>query len=124
LLADEGALTADDVVELAQRHPDLQAFSPQRACSDRATPQSKDRYARKLAAEPASVQQWRARMNSLEGQAIYARRSNTEHVHARLKNRGLGRMLVRGLAKIRTVCLLHAVTQNLFLALHRNAALA
>ena len=47
--------------------------------------------------------------------------SNTEHVHARLKNRGFGRMVLRGLAKVRIACLLYAVTHNMMWALSRRA---
>ena len=41
-----------------------------------------------------------------------------------MHNRGFGRMLVRGLARVRCVCLLHSLTHNLLHALTRRAALA
>jgi hypothetical protein len=55
---------------------------------------------------------------------LYRRRKLTEHVHAKMKNRGFGRMLVNGLATIRSVCLLHALALNLLNAhrLRRAAA--
>ena len=62
-------------------------------------------------------------MASDGGKAVYARRGNTEHPHARMKNCGFGRMLVRGLEKVRAVCLLHAVAHNFILAAARRAAL-
>ena len=56
-------------------------------------------------------------MDSEVGQAVYKRRSNTEHVHARLKNRGFGRMVVRGLRKVqhRLHCF-YAIAHNLIWA--------
>jgi hypothetical protein len=112
LLADTGAMTAADIGTLAQTHPSMQVFSPPLARKDASKPESKARYERNRAAEPQCLKEWRARMDSEEGQAVYKRRSNTEHVHARLKNRGFGHMVLRGLAKVRTACLLHAVTHN------------
>jgi transposase len=122
LLADAGAMTAPDIVALAQSYPSMQVFSPPPARKDDAKPESKARYERNRAAEPQCQKEWRARMDSEEGQAVYKRRSNTEHVHARLKNRGFGRMVLRGLAKVRIACLLHAITHNLMWAISRRAA--
>ena len=120
LLADAGAMTAADVGTLAQTYPSMQVFSPPPARKDASKPASKARYERNRAAEPQCLKDWRARMDSEEGQAVYKRRSNTEHVHARLKNRGFGHMVLRGLAKVRSACLLHAVTHNLMWAISRR----
>ena len=121
LLADTGAMTAADIGTLAQIYPSMQVFSPPPARKDASKPESKARYERNRVAEPQCLKQWRARMDSEEGQAVYKRRSNTEHVHARLKNRGFGHMVLRGLAKVRIACLLHAVTHNLMWAISRSA---
>lgn len=95
LLADTGAMTAADIATLAQTHPSMQVFSPPPACKASSKPESKARYERNRAAEPQCLKEWRARMDSEEGQAVYKRRSNTEHAHARLKNRGFERMALR-----------------------------
>lgn len=121
LLADTGAMTAPDIVTIAQSHPSVQVFSPPPARNETSKPASKARYERNRAAEPQCLREWRARMESEAGQAVYKRRSNTEHVHARMKNRGFGRMVLRGLAKVHIVCLLHAVAHNLIWALSRRA---
>ena len=123
LLADTGAMTAADIATLAQTHPSMQVFSPPPACKASSKPESKARYERNRAAEPQCLKEWRARMDSEEGQAVYKRRSNTEHAHARLKNRGFERMALRGLAKVRIACWLHAVTYNLMWAISRRRAL-
>jgi transposase len=120
LLADTGAMTAADIVTIANTHPSVQVFSPPPARKEGSKAESKARYERNRAAEPQCLKEWRARMEGEEGPVVYKRRSNTEHVHARLKNRGFGRMVLRGLAKVRIVCLLHAVTHNMMWALsHR-----
>jgi transposase len=121
LLADTGAMTAADIVTLAQTHPSMQVFSPPPARKDASKPESKARYERNRTAESQCLKEWRARMDCEEGRAIYKRRSNTEHVHARMKNRGFGHMVLRGLAKVRIACLLHAVTHNLMWAISRRA---
>jgi transposase len=123
LLADTGAMTAADIVTMAQAHPSMQVFSPPPARKEASKPQSKARYERNRAAEPQCLREWRDRMDREEGQAVYKRRSNTEHVHARLKNRGFGRMVLRGIAKVRIACLLHAITHNLMWAISRRRAL-
>lgn len=123
LLADTGAMTAADIATLAQTHPSIQVFSPPPACKASSKPESKARYERNRAAEPQCLKEWRARMDSEEGQAVYKRRSNTEHAHARLKNRGFERMALRGLAKVRIACWLHAVTHNLMWAISCRRAL-
>jgi hypothetical protein len=57
---------------------------------------------------------WRARMATPEGQAIYKQRAATaECVNAQARQRGLQRVLVRGLAKVRVVALWYAVAHNL-----------
>jgi transposase len=124
LLADGTAMTEDDIVGFAASHPDMKVYAPPKQCSETAKPESRARYERKLAREPQCLKDWRERMDSDAGKAVYARRSRTEHPHGRMKNCGFGRMLVRGLEKVRSVCLLHAVTHNFVLAGVRPAARA
>lgn len=124
LLADTTAMTEDDIVGFAASHPGMAVFAPPKGCSETAKPASRARYERELAREPECLKDWRARMASDAGKQVYARRSRTEHPHARMKNCGFGRMLVRGMEKVRSVCLLHAVAHNLILAAARRAARA
>jgi len=121
LLADGTAMTAEDIEGFAESHKTMEVFAPPKACSETAKPASRARYERKLAGEAQCLKDWRARMASEAGKTVYARRSRTEHPHARMKNCGFGRMLVRRLEKVRTVCLLHAVAHNFILAAARRA---
>jgi transposase len=68
-----------------------------------------------------AVAQWRQRMASDEAKEIYKQRAATaECVNAQARNRGLLRMPVRGLAKVRSVVGLFVLAHNLM----RMAALA
>lgn len=61
-----------------------------------------------------AVAQWRQRMATAEAQAIYKQRAATaECVNAQARNRGLMRMPVRGLAKVRSVVGLFVLAHNL-----------
>ena len=124
LLADSTAMTEEDIVRFAASHPEMTVFAPPKGCSETAKPESRARYERKLAREPDCLRDWRARMASDAGKKVYAGRGKTEHPHARMKNCGFGRMLVRGLQKVRAVCLLHAVAHNFVLAAARRVARA
>lgn len=121
LLADTGAMTQDDIASLAETYPAMTIFSPPPKEKDDVKEETKRKRAWKLRNEPPAVQDWRERMAGDEAKSIYARRKNTEHAHAHMKNRGFATMLVRGIAKVRAVCLLHALAHNLARALSRPA---
>jgi transposase len=71
--------------------------------------------------DSAAVASWRQRMAGDEAKALYKRRAATaECVNAQARNRGLQRMPVRGLKKVRCVALLFALAHNLM----RTLALA
>src|SRR5690606_14343256 len=60
------------------------------------------------------VAQWRARMAGDEIKDVYKQRAATaECVNALARNRGLQRMPVRGLGKVRAVAYLYALAHNL-----------
>lgn len=64
--------------------------------------------------DSAAVAQWRTRMNSDAAREIYKDRAATaECVNAQARNRGLLRMPVRGLAKVRCVVKLYVLAHNL-----------
>lgn len=68
-----------------------------------------------------AVAQWRQRMSSDAAREIYKERAATaECVNAQARNRGLQRLAVRGLVKVRAVAKLYALAHNLM----RIAALA
>ncbi len=60
------------------------------------------------------IARWRVRMGGVEAKAIYRDRAATaECVNAQARNRGLIRLPVRGLPKVRCVALLYALAHNL-----------
>ena len=124
LLADSGSMTGTDVAGLADRHPGMLIYSPPPAESDEVTQETRRKRAWKRKREAPALRLWRERMAEATAKSIYARRKNTEHAHARMKNRGFGRMMVRGIAKVRAACLLHALAHNLSYALTLRSAAA
>ena len=72
-----------------------------------------DKHQPKLG-DSEAVAQWRARMASDEAKEIYKQRAATaECVNAQARNRGLLRMPVRGLTKVRSVVGLFVLAHNL-----------
>ena len=113
LLADTTAMTREDIVTLAQQHPNMTVYSP--PAPERSDVKASTLRARrsKRRREPPAVVAWRARMASEEGQEVYRRRKLTERAHSIIKNRGMTRFLVHGREKVRAVCLLQALALNL-----------
>jgi transposase len=72
-----------------------------------------DRYVPKPG-DSAAVGEWRQRMGTVAAQQVYKERSSTiETINGELKNeRGLGRLLVRGLRKVRCAALWSALAYN------------
>jgi IS5 family transposase len=73
------------------------------------------------------IAQWRQRMGTQEAKEIYKQRaSSVECVNALARNRGLQRLLVRGLHKVRAILLWFAIAHNLMrtLSLEGNCATA
>jgi hypothetical protein len=91
---------------------------------EKSKPESVAVREKKRAREPEVVKDWRKRMASSEGEAVMERRARIERVNAQLKSRGLGTLLVRGLAKVQAVALWHALGHNLITALRLRAARA
>jgi transposase len=83
-----------------------------------------DRHAPKPG-DGAAVAAWRQRMGTEEAKAIYKQRASTaECVNAQARGRGLLRLLVRGLAKVKAIALWHALAHNLLRAAALRAAMA
>jgi len=77
-----------------------------------------DRYAPRCG-DPPAVAAWRRRMATAAARALLRQRPGAaEWVNAQVSNRGLIRVRVRGLAKVRAVVLWHALAINL---LHGHA---
>jgi transposase/ribosomal protein L34 len=124
IIVDGGIATQDDIVALAERDKPVTVFAPVKPDRIDVTAHSLYLRATKRAREPAALQEWRARMATPDGTAVMRRRKRIELVNAHIKTRGLGRLLVRGIAKVRAVLCLHALAHNLMTAhrLRRAAA--
>ena len=105
-LADGGCTTLDNIDEMAARG--YEVFAPlreRRSGRERSEIRPDDSEA---------VRQWRERMSTDEGKTIYKQRASTaEWANARYRAQGLGQFIVRGLKKVLSVALLHAITNNM-----------
>jgi transposase len=108
-LLDGGYLRTED---LEEAHPQgVALFVPPKPARN---PQRRGQELEPKAGDSEAVAAWKQRMKSEEGKQIYKQRAATsESVNADLRtHRGLGRILVRGLAKARCVALWCALAYN------------
>jgi transposase len=101
------------------KHEDIEAAAGQgEGCTVYApVPQPKDPRHDRYAPHPRDsevIVAWRARMATEAAQAIYRQRAAVaECVNAQARNRGLVRLLVRGLQKVKALVLWYAIAHNL-----------
>ena len=67
---------------------------------------------RPLPGDAPEIARWRRRMGTASGKRKYRKRCEGEIVNANARNRGLLRLLVRGLRRVRCVLLLHGLANN------------
>jgi len=112
------------------QHDQIEAVSaPGMGCTVYApVPKPKDPRVDRHAPKPGdsvAVAAWRERMATDQAKAIYKQRASTaECVNALARGRGLLRLLVRGLAKVKAIALWHALAHNLLRAASLRAAVA
>lgn len=107
-LVDGGFAKHQDIDTAAAQGEGCTVYAPVPAPKD---PQS-DRYA-PHPRDSVAVRAWRARMATAAAKAIYRERAAVaECVNAQARNRGLIRLLVRGLRKVKAIALWYAVAHN------------
>ncbi len=108
-LLDGGYLRKEDLE--AAHKDDVALFVPPHTAQDR---QRRGKELESQAGDSEAIRAWKQRMQSAEGKKIYRQRAATsETVNADLRTyRGLGHILVRGLAKARCVALWSALAYN------------
>lgn len=111
----DGGFPAHEQIDAVAGKTELYAPVPEpRAKQDeQGNPVEQDKHQPKPD-DSAAVARWRARMGSEEAKQIYKQRAATaECVNAQARNRGLLRMPVRGLSKVRSVVGLFVLAHNL-----------
>lgn len=112
---DCGFATKDEITVMTQRGSDV--IAPIHG-EKQIRARGNDPHARQPS-ESDEMFQFRQRMATEEAKAIYKQRpSIAEFPNAECRNRGLRQFPVRGLAKVRTVSLWHAITFNFMRMLH------
>lgn len=85
---------------------------------------TRDRY-EPLDTDSKEIAAWRKRMKADEAKAIYKdRAASAECVNAQARNRGLIRLLVRGLKKVKAIALWYAIAHNVSRCLSLRGRLA
>jgi transposase len=117
-LTDGGFVSLEDI-ESAQAPPrGTRVYAPVPEPKD----PERDRYT-PLPGDGEQVREWRTRMGTEPAKAIYRERASTvECVNAQARNRGLIRLLVRGLHKVQAVALWFAIAHNLACGMRLRAA--
>ena len=104
---DGGFVKFDDIEALTENG--VEVFAPVPKPRDA----SRDRHAPQDGDGPA-VAAWRKRTGEDEAKEIYKQRAATaECANAQARNRGLTQFLVRGVEKVKTIALWHALTHNM-----------
>ena len=103
----DGGLAKHDDMEQAQR-TGTTVYVPVPEPKD----PKRDRH-EPLPGDSPEIAAWRRRMKTAEAKEIYKERASTiECVNAQARNRGLIRLLVRGLEKVKAVALWYAIAHN------------
>ena len=114
VLLDTNFATAEDIVALATREQgQVVVYAPPPPERDDVSLKTLSNRAAARAKEPETLKEWRIRMASPQAQSLYKIRRRIELVNAHMKNRGLGHLNLRGLAKARIVALWHALAHNI-----------
>jgi transposase len=122
MLTDGGFSTIDDIENVERNHQTV-VYTPIKE-EEKKRAKGVDPFAPSRG-DSDIIARWRARMGTAEAQTIYKQRAATAELsNAHTRNRGLRQFLVRGLEKVRTVALWHAVVHNLKRTLTLRAALA
>jgi transposase len=107
-LVDGGFAKHQDIEATATQCGSCQVYAPVPEPRD----PNQDRHAPHDGDSPA-VAEWRARMATEVAKQIYTERAATaECVNAQARNRGLVRLLVRGLKKVKAIALWYAIAHN------------
>jgi len=115
-LVDGGYVSVTDIETAAARGTDV--YAPTRV--DKRSPHD-PHLARE--GDGSGMGAWRVRMGTPEAKEIYKERASTaECVNALARNRGLRQLLVRGIAKARSVLLWFALAHNMMRAVSLRAA--
>jgi transposase len=117
LLIDTSYATSEDIIALAAHAAGaVSVYTPPPGERDDVKPATLARRIRKREKEPVCLKEWRERMASEAGQAVYALRKRIERINADRKNHGFGFLPVRGLIKANAHALWHAIANNLMAA--------
>ena len=108
VLADGGCVNLADIEHATDASHGCTVYAPVPEPKD----PTRDRH-QALPTDSAAIREWRVRMGTEAGKEVYKQRAATiECVNVQTRNRGLLRLLVRGVEKVKAVALWFAVAHN------------
>src|SRR5579859_658130 len=118
VLVDGGFAKHEDIEAVAGQGDGCTVYAPVPAPKD----PKQDRY-KPHAGDSAVIVRWRERMGTAVAKGIYKERAATaECVNAQARNRGLVRLLVRGLRRVKALALWYAIAHNVVRGVRLRAA--
>jgi transposase len=118
MLVDGGFAKHEDIEAVEAKGAGCTVYAPVPAAKD----PKQDRY-QPRAGDSEVIIRWRARMATDAAQAVYKERAATaECVNAQARNRGLVRLLVRGLRRVKAIALWYAIAHNVVCGARLRAA--
>jgi transposase len=118
VLVDGGFAKHEDIEAVEAKGAGCTVYAPVPASRDA----KQDRY-QPRAGDSEVIIRWRARMATDAAQAVYKERAATaECVNAQARNRGLVRLLVRGLRRVTAIALWYAIAHNVVCGARLRAA--
>jgi transposase/ribosomal protein L34 len=122
-LLDSGFGTIQDIEATKKDFPQTEIYAPVKNAKKKEAA-GEDPYQPKPRDKEATAE-WRQRMGTPEGKAIYKRRPQTAELsNAQARNRGLYQVRVRGLAKVKAVVLWYVLAHNMIRLWRLRAAKA
>jgi transposase len=118
VLVDGGFAKHEDIEAVEAKGEGCTVYAPVPAPKD----PKQDRYQPRTG-DSEVISRWRARMATNAAQAVYKERAATaECVNAQARNRGLVRLLVRGLRRVKAIALWYAIAHNVVCGARLRAA--
>ena len=118
VLVDGGFAKHEDIEAVAEKGQGCTVYAPVPEPKD----PKQDRYQPRKGDSEVIIR-WRQRMGTEEAKEIYKERAATaECVNAQARNRGLVRLLVRGLQRVRAIALWYAIAHNVVRGIRLRAA--
>jgi hypothetical protein len=106
-VGDSAYSSASDLNLVSDMFPDLYYYAPPQVNKGQDPKKNKK-------TDTQAIIQWREKIDTKEANELYKKRCSTaEFSNAQVKNHGLKEFLVRGIEKVKSMSILHAISHNI-----------